>query len=276
MYSDVGLLFGGNLSGSFLGGVLFVGLWLVLALGAAAIVYRFANNDVLRGHNDIAGFILAVVGVVYAVLLAFVAVGAWERFGVAEVRTYDEANALTQTYRDVGIFPEKKRVRRELRLYVNDVVNREWPAMATGGQSGDASSMIELVAQQIRNMHPDKPGPQNVHAELLTGIDQALLDRANRLSMDAGGLNDVVWTTLAAGAVVTVGFGLLFGFNSRALQMLMIGGLTFSIAIVFYLAVSLDYPFQGHIHVLPRAFESALHSFDVVDQLDTPRRLLKI
>ncbi|HVS46864.1 MAG TPA: DUF4239 domain-containing protein [Verrucomicrobiae bacterium] len=271
MYRDVGLLFAGNLSGSFLGGALFVGLGLVLSLGAAAIVRRFANNALLREHNDIAGFILAVVGVVYAVLLAFVAVGAWERFALAEVHTYDEANALTQTYRDVGIFPEKTSVRRELRFYVNDVVNREWPAMATGGQSRDAAATIELVAQQIRNMHPNTPGPQNVQAELLTGIDKALLDRANRLSMDADGLNNIVWTTLAAGAIVTVGFTLLFGFKSRALQMLMTGGLTFSIVIVFYLAASLDYPFQGHIHVLPHAFVSALHSFDIVDRVDTPR-----
>lgn len=255
-----------DLSGTFLGGFLFVALWLAIALGVAAIVWRFANHEVMREHNDIAGFILAVVGVVYAVLLAFVAVGAWERFAVAEVHTYDEANSLIQVYRDVGLFPQKQLVRTELRKYVNVVLNREWPAMGTGGQSTAATDTIERIALQTRSLQPDKPGEVNVHAEMLAAVNQALLDRADRLSMDAGGLTTEVWVTLEVGAAVTIGFALLFGFKSRTMQTLMVGGLTLSIAIVFYLTVSLDYPFQGHIHVLPHAFENALRAFSFIDR----------
>ena len=58
-------------------------------------------------HNDLGGFILAVIGVIYAVLLAFVAIGVWERFQLAEARTYEEAGALTTVYRDAGSFPQR-------------------------------------------------------------------------------------------------------------------------------------------------------------------------
>jgi len=243
---------------------MFVGLWLVIGLGAMVVVRRFTNVETLREHNDVAGFVLAVVGVVYAVLLAFVAIGAWERFAVAEVHTYDEANALTQAYRDVAVFPQKNEIRSELKNYVSEVLYKEWPAMADGGQSLHASVLLEHIAEQSRNLQPLNDGQSNIHAEILQSINQALLDRADRLTMDSGGLNEEVWYTLIIGGVITIGFALLFGYRSVAMQVLIVGGLIVSIAIVFYLTISLDYPFQGHIHVEPGAFENALRSFAII------------
>jgi len=52
---------------------------------AGYLVARFTPGDIRLAHNDRAGFILAVIGVVYAVLLAFVAIGTWERFNQAEL-----------------------------------------------------------------------------------------------------------------------------------------------------------------------------------------------
>ncbi|HEY5257390.1 MAG TPA: DUF4239 domain-containing protein [Candidatus Baltobacteraceae bacterium] len=254
------------LSGSFWDGVWFVASWIVAALLAATLVRRFVSNQLLLDHNENAGFMFAVVGVVYAVLLAFVAVGAWERFAAAEVRTYDEANSLTQVYRGAAIFPQASQIRGGLRRYANLVIDREWPDMSKDQSDPQAAITIERVAQGIRNLHPVGAGPQNVHAALLADIDQVLRDRDDRLSMDATGLNGVVWTTLGAGALVTIGFTLLFGFKHRSMQYVMIGGLTFTIAIVFYLTAALDYPFHGYVSVQSHAFHTALHSFDMVDK----------
>ena len=256
----------GSLSGTALGAALFVGFWLVVVLVCAMLVRHFVDTAVLKAHNDICGFILAVVGVVYAVLLAFVAIGAWERFASAEVHTYNEATALTEVYRDIGVFPQSKTLRREIRVYSNEVVANEWPAMQKGGSSPMAGITLEHIAQQVRNLRPDGAGLTDVHTNMLSSMDQALLERADRLSMDADGLNQEVWATLFIGAFVTIGFALMFGFESRIMQMLLVGGLTVSIAIVFYLAIALDYPFQGRIHVEPTAFVNALHQYDVVDR----------
>jgi hypothetical protein len=49
-------------------------------------------------HNDVAGFIYAVVGVAYAVLLAFVVVVVWEEYERAKDTVETEANELAGVY----------------------------------------------------------------------------------------------------------------------------------------------------------------------------------
>ena len=82
-----------------------VGGFVISTLLLGYFVHKFTSKEVRAAHTDRAGFILAVIGVIYAVLLAFVAIGVWERFQEAEVRTYDEAGALATVYRDAVSFP---------------------------------------------------------------------------------------------------------------------------------------------------------------------------
>jgi hypothetical protein len=58
----------------WLSGSVIVFAAVALSLVALACFHRFVPVEVRRAHNDVAGFILAIVGVIYAVLLAFIAV----------------------------------------------------------------------------------------------------------------------------------------------------------------------------------------------------------
>ena len=62
-----------------MGGVV-VSLFVLVSCIGLAIVHRFVPVNIRRSHNDIIGFTIAVVDVVYAVLLAFIAVATWETF----------------------------------------------------------------------------------------------------------------------------------------------------------------------------------------------------
>jgi hypothetical protein len=59
-------------------------------------------------HNDVAGSIIAVVGVIYAVLLAFVVIITGEN-SVAEGVVGEEASALRSIYRESSAFPDEVR-----------------------------------------------------------------------------------------------------------------------------------------------------------------------
>jgi hypothetical protein len=61
-------------------GTLIVGGITSVAVAGALLVRRWATVDVLERHNEVAGFIYAVIGVLYAVLLGFTAIIVWERF----------------------------------------------------------------------------------------------------------------------------------------------------------------------------------------------------
>src|SRR6201993_1830063 len=73
-----------------------VGLLLVGAAVFGAVLLelcarRLLPIDLRQQHNDVAAAIFSIIGVKYAVLLAFVAMLAWEGFNKAKAATYMEA-----------------------------------------------------------------------------------------------------------------------------------------------------------------------------------------
>lgn len=239
-------------------GVVVVGGFVALALALGYLASRFTSRDVRTANNDRAGFILSVIGVIYAVLLAFVAIGVWERFQQAEARSYDEAAAIATVYRDAESFKNATHLRETLRAYVRSVIVVEWPRMRRGRRSYLESPLLETADRDIRNLPANTLPLANIQAHMLNAIDTALADREMRLTMDSSGINAIMWMVLLLGAVVTVGFTYLFGFDQTLMQQLMIGGLSFLIAIVLFLTLALDYPFRGSIAVSPEAFRSLL------------------
>ena len=109
-----------------------IGATLLLTVAGSLLVRRLITVEVLQRHNDVAGFIYAVIGVVYAVLLGFAAVTVWERYDRAQASVEQEANDLADLYRDAQTFPSDIRAELESRIrdYVQLAVEKEWPAMA--------------------------------------------------------------------------------------------------------------------------------------------------
>src|SRR3712207_8130387 len=70
----------------------------VVAVAGLALVQRLVPATIREEHNDVAGFIYAALGVIYAVLLALVVIAVWEEFGRARVTVESEANALAEVF----------------------------------------------------------------------------------------------------------------------------------------------------------------------------------
>jgi hypothetical protein len=247
-----------------LAGIVIVGGFVVVALAIGYLVNRFTSRDVRTAHNDRAGFILAVIGVIYAVLLAFVAIGAWERFQQAESRTYDEAGAIAVVYRDSGSFPQRDKLRATLQAYVASIISVEWPRMGRGVPSEVSNQLLESADRQVRLLPANSLRLADIHQQMLAAMDTALMDRQARLTIDTGGINAIMWIVLILGAFVTIAFTYLFGFDKTLMQGLMIGGLSFLIGLVLFLIMALDYPFRGSITVEPEAFRALLETFSAL------------
>jgi hypothetical protein len=250
---------------TFWAGVVVVGGFLISTLVVGYLVAAFTSQEVRAAHNDRAGFILAVVGVIYAVLLAFIAIGVWERFQGAEARTYDEAGALATVYRDVGSFPAaREQLRGALRAYVHSVIDHEWPQMRRGARSPISDALLEDADRDVRALPANTPQLQDIQAQMLAAMDTALLDRQTRLTTDFNGINGILWAVLIVGAYITVAFTYFFGFERRIMQQLMIGALSLMIGIVLFLVIALDFPYRGSIAVEPEAFRSLLETFNSI------------
>ncbi len=249
------------------GAILVVGGVVLISVVFARVTQRFSKNrEVFREHNDLAGFIFAVVGVIYAVLLAFIAIGVWERFTAAETRTYDEAGQLLIVYRDSEAFPGGDHLRPQLRHYVESIINLEWPELRQAREaSAFSTGQLTAVARTIRHLDPKTPAQQQIYGNMLSAFGAALADRDQRLSEDVTGLNKVMWWIVFLGAVITIGFTYLFGFKNDRMQAAMIGTLATLIGLVIFLTMSLDFPFRGSVAVQPEAFHHLLLDFDHVD-----------
>jgi len=234
----------------------------------AYAIGRFARRDLLREHNDLAGFIFAVVGVIYAVILGFVAIGVWERFAAAETSTYDEAAQLVTLYRDAGGWENAAPLRRDLRSYTSDVVEYTWPAMENGADSHTTDAAAERLARDIVRLVPRRLGQAEIHAQMLDAVATTFADRDQRLGEGASGLNGMMWLVVFVGGFVTIAFSLLFGFKATVLQIVMTGALALLIGLIIYLTLSLDFPYRGSIRVQPEAFRQALVTFAQVDAAD--------
>ena len=115
-------------------GFLLVGLAALGAVLFELVVHQFLSIELRRRHNDVAAAIFSVVGVTFAVLLAFVAMLAWDGFNKAKATAYAEAATVLDVYNvAVGLAgPETAAMRDDIVSYLETVIRVEWPAQAEG------------------------------------------------------------------------------------------------------------------------------------------------
>jgi len=242
---------------------------LVLAIPAATVglqvLVRRRWPHLTEGeHNEVAGFIIAIVGVIYAVLLAFVVIVTWEQFSHAEDLVGQEASALRGLYRESAAFPPevRQRIEDDVRDYAATVVTREWPAM-NRGEPGDpaVAAVLDRTALDLAALPTDTPTDETYVEVEAERFAEVVSFRSQRLDYVDQGLPGVLWVALVFGAIVTVGFAMLFGLQSTALHVIMTGSLAAVIGVLLFVAVSINHPFAGDVAVRPVPLERVLVDF---------------
>jgi hypothetical protein len=246
-----------------------VGILLIVVLPALVVLAQWGIRRrwpaLIKGdQNDVVGFIIAVVGVIYAVLLAFVVIVAWETFDRAEEVVGQEASALRTVYRDsIGLPAETQAPLQELvRRYAHEVITDSWPAMGQG-LPGDpeAGDLLSEMAGVLSSTPVTTPTQQEFVGAEIERLNQLVSLRSQRLDFVQSGIPGILWTALIVGAVVTAGFALLFGVERAALQMVMVGSLAALVGVLLFVAVGFNYPFSGDVSVQPEPFERVLTDF---------------
>jgi hypothetical protein len=229
---------------------------------ALQVLSRRRWPELVEGdHNDVAGFLIAVVGVIYAVLLAFVVIVSWQKFASAESVAGEEASVLRALTRDVGVLaePTRSEMRALVHEYAVTVRDQEWPLMAQGSTaSPQVVGILDRMATTIARAQPTGPaGPAFLEADV-RNIDALVSLRSQRLDYVDQGLPGVLWTALWIGGVLTVGFGMIFGVRRTGLHLIMVGSLVALVGILLFVIAVIDFPFQGGVAVQPTAVQRVL------------------
>ena len=241
-------------------GLLIVGVSVGGSLVALALLRRVIPRERLKPHHDVAGALINVQGVAYAVLLAFIAIAVWERFDAAGDAAQQEASELVALYRDVGVFPEPLRdnVRTGIESYAQTVRNQEWPAMAHGEGSAAAEEEFQAIWVAIRAFKPTTAHEEVWYGKVIDRLNEVSVARFQRIDQAGSGLPSVLWVMIVAGGLLLIVGVFLFGVESALVHSTLVVTVCGTIAFIVFLVLVLDYPFTGDVSVSPEAFDLLL------------------
>jgi len=221
-----------------------------------AIVRRFLPPQRLASHTDVAGYVYAVIGVLYAVILAQVVIAAWGEYQDARTAAANEANAVLNLHRLSREWPEAdhQAVRDGLMTYADQVVNVEWPALGAGNLRTAINPAPTDALWRIYDQIGVSPaGATPTFAASLDQLDRLDEARRTRFLLAAFGLPQIMSATLLFGGAVTVGFSYFFAVDNRWVHVLLTGSLAVMVALLLLLEYQLETPFEGIDAIEPTA-----------------------
>jgi ABC-type multidrug transport system fused ATPase/permease subunit len=261
------------MSSAWFWSLLVIGATVLLSIAGTLMVRRLTGVEVLERHNEVAGFIYAVIGVVYAVLLGFAAITVWERYDRAQASVEQEANDLADLYRDAETFPSEVRTQleRQIRDYVRLAVQKEWPAMAEGKSSPEVWDAYMQLWRTYYQFSPGTDQEKTWYSQSLTKLNDLADQRRMRLlTSRVGSVPVMMWVALVATGAITIAFSFLFGTQNATAQIIMSSGLAFTVALVMVAIIALGQPFAGISRVGSQPFAQLEGMFKYLETHRSP------
>ncbi len=244
----------------WLAGLLMVGLAVCGAVVVEMVARRVVPLEVRRDNAVVASAMFAVIGTTYAVLLAFVAMLAWDGYNKAEAVANNEAALLQDVYHLIGgvLPPNDEPLRADVTAYARAVIETEWPAQKRGRDIPEEEPHLLHMTTVVMHLRSDAFLGSEVHSLLLEHIIHLDTARRERLLAAHDTMPDIIWFVLVAGGGITVAFGSFFGASSLRLHLAMSSLLAVSGALVLLVIVSLSNPFRGDLGVPITPFEHVM------------------
>lgn len=244
----------------------------LVACGGQWLVHRRFDLQAFFVNNDVAGFMIAVVGTLYAVVLGFMTVQVWEHYEAARVKVYVESASVADVWHDaVGMpAPVRARLRADMLAYARSMRDDEWPAMrhASLSRRGDELIMDATVANGQHQ--PKSLAESNAQAALITQLNLLHDARANRLAANAESVSSFQWAILWIGAAVVLAFCYVFRGEHLSALLVMTGSVAVLIVTMFVLLFELQYPFRSQLGVSDAAWTSLIAHIEWMDRMANP------
>ncbi|MGA9014501.1 MAG: hypothetical protein WB509_18575 [Acetobacteraceae bacterium] len=242
-----------------------VGLSLAIAavLGTILLelsVRHFVSAAFRQQHNDVAAAIFSIIGVTYAVLLAFVAMLAWEGFNKAKAASYSEAALVLDVVQmaDGLAEPARGKLLDDMNRYTRAVIAVEWPAQAEGHVVRAGDRYLDDLQGLAIGLKPSSQADANFHALLLQSLMRLRDARQERLLAAESTIPGIVWIVVIVGGAITIAFSSFLGAPSVRMHLSMCCLLAVSGVLVLVLIIALSNPFRGDFRISTAPFDYAL------------------
>ena len=235
-----------------------------VALLVAAVWFvatRLATGERGVAMQSVSPGLLPPLGIVFALIVGFLAAGVWGDSDKAKDAVSTEASALRSVVLLSDQLPPGTGVqlRALVRRQIDEAVHQEWPAMAR--QHASLAAIPVPLAQALDvtvAFKPSGPGQVDAQRELVAALEKALDARRERIIVSGSRVNAVKWTGMLALAVVMlVAIASVHSANRRtaALAISLFGA---ALAVVIVMLLAQDRPFSGQLGQKPDLLEQVV------------------
>lgn len=228
-----------------------------LAVSLQWLIRRRAPSLADGEHNEAAGFLGSVVGVIYAIIAGFMVITLWEQYVTASDTVQNETVSLRDVVQFSGAFgpAAQGKIRQLVVRYAKSVATVEWQAMANGEGSPAAQNDFDQLVSAIQGLTVRNATQEEFLGTMLAQVDDVGKARQQRLELSGQNVPAILWLAVILASVVTLGFCLLFGIKSPLLNYIMVASVAILIGASLVLILLLEYPFSGTVAVRPTPFE---------------------
>jgi Protein of unknown function (DUF4239) len=236
----------------------------LLAASIYWVVTRLAVNDRARAFKALSPGMLPPLGILFALLVGFIAVEVWNNYDKAKVAVATEASALRAIVLLAGTFPEeqKTRIYALIDRHIDEAVNKEWPTMARQQATLAtlrANALIELL-QDTLTLKPADESQRLAQSEVIKALQTAADARRQRIVISQSTVGRVKWAgILLMGLCTLVAIAMVHSDNrltcAIAMTLFAIG-----IALSLLLIAAYSRPFTGEISVRPDLLKQVITS----------------
>jgi hypothetical protein len=149
----------------------------VVAACVYLVVVRLAVGDRARAFKAFSPGMLPPLGIIFGLLVGFVAVQVWNDFDKAKVAVATEASALRAVVLLAETLPDEQRMqlRALINRHIEEAVNREWPAMAHELLTlAPLSTHLVEALQLTVSLKPQDESQRTAQREIVAALNRAL------------------------------------------------------------------------------------------------------
>jgi hypothetical protein len=225
--------------------IIFVAVFVVFSLACLYLVKKFCKPFLFNDVTDYGQIFASAIGVMYALILAFVAVATWQNYDKVDDGVLKEAATLHNVYRNLGAYPEpfRSQIQECIRQYVQCVIKDEWPKQAHAQQDETAHRLVTHINASILSFNPRDNREMALHQETLRNVSEYRALRHDRIIGGRPNLTPSMWITLVGGTLLYLIYLCFFDIPCFKHHAFMIGMFGAFVALVYCLLLTYNFPF---------------------------------
>jgi hypothetical protein len=241
----------------------------LLAASIFWVVTTLAVNDRARAFKAVSPGMLPPLGILFALLVGFIAVEVWSSFDKAKVAVASEASALRAVVLLAGTFPEeqKTRIYALINRHIEKAVNEGWPAMAR--QQATLSTLPTALIEALHDtltLNPADESQRIAQSEMVKALHTALDARRQRIVISESSVGTVKWAAILLQGLLTLVAIAMVHSDNRLTCVIALTLFATGIALSLLLIAAYSRPFTGEISVRPDLLKQVIPSESAASQ----------